>query len=143
MCGVTAAALLVSSHHTATYKASLGITQLLMRVVRRRNVKALMMDEISTGLDSSTTFQIVKILRNFCHLRDATILLALLQPAPEVRCCGLRCCTVVCCNHNTIWNGLSAHEDTMPHLLCRCTTSSMTSYCCLRAASSSTGRARM
>ena len=50
-----------------------------------RNVKALMMDEISTGLDSSTTFQIVKILRNFCHLRDATILLALLQPAPEVR----------------------------------------------------------
>jgi ABC-type multidrug transport system ATPase subunit len=48
-----------------------------------------MMDEISTGLDSSTTFQIVKILRNFCHLRDATILLALLQPAPEASHCCL------------------------------------------------------
>ncbi|CAL8998997.1 unnamed protein product [Prunus brigantina] len=45
--------------------------------------KALFMDEISTGLDSSTTFQIVKCLRNFVHLMDATILMALLQPAPE------------------------------------------------------------
>ncbi len=41
-------------------------------------------DEISTGLDSSTTHQITQILANFCHIRDATILLALLQPAPEV-----------------------------------------------------------
>lgn len=45
--------------------------------------KALFMDEISTGLDSSTTFQIVKCTRNFVHLMDATILMALLQPAPE------------------------------------------------------------
>ncbi|KAI4385958.1 hypothetical protein MLD38_003942 [Melastoma candidum] len=45
--------------------------------------KTLFMDEISTGLDSSTTFQIVKCLRNFVHLMDATILMALLQPAPE------------------------------------------------------------
>ena len=42
-------------------------------------------DEISTGLDSSTTFQIVQTIGNFCHLRDATVLMALLQPAPEVR----------------------------------------------------------
>lgn len=45
--------------------------------------KTLFMDEISTGLDSSTTFQIVKCLRNFVCLMDATILMALLQPAPE------------------------------------------------------------
>ncbi|XP_010414331.1 PREDICTED: ABC transporter G family member 31 [Camelina sativa] len=45
--------------------------------------KTLFMDEISTGLDSSTTFQIVKCIRNFVHLMDATVLMALLQPAPE------------------------------------------------------------
>lgn len=45
--------------------------------------KTLFMDEISTGLDSSTTFQIVKCLRNFVHEMEATILMALLQPAPE------------------------------------------------------------
>ena len=28
------------------------------------------MDEISTGLDSSTTFQIVQSLANFTHLRE-------------------------------------------------------------------------
>ncbi|KAK7280852.1 hypothetical protein RIF29_08384 [Crotalaria pallida] len=45
--------------------------------------KALFMDEISTGLDSSTTFQIVKCIRNFVHQMEATVLIALLQPAPE------------------------------------------------------------
>lgn len=45
--------------------------------------KTLFMDEISTGLDSSTTFQIVKCLQQFTHLMDATILMSLLQPAPE------------------------------------------------------------
>lgn len=45
--------------------------------------KALFMDEISTGLDSSTTFQIVKCLQQIVHLTDATILMSLLQPAPE------------------------------------------------------------
>lgn len=45
--------------------------------------KTLFMDEISTGLDSSTTYQIVKCIRNFVHQMDATVLMALLQPAPE------------------------------------------------------------
>lgn len=45
--------------------------------------KALFMDEISTGLDSSTTYQITKCLGNFVHLMDGTVLIALLQPAPE------------------------------------------------------------
>ncbi|KAK7387230.1 hypothetical protein VNO78_27860 [Psophocarpus tetragonolobus] len=45
--------------------------------------KALFMDEISTGLDSSTTFQIVKCIRNFVHQMEATVMIALLQPAPE------------------------------------------------------------
>ena len=41
-------------------------------------------DEISTGLDSSTTFQIVRNFRDFAHLVGGTVLIALLQPAPEV-----------------------------------------------------------
>lgn len=45
--------------------------------------KVLLMDEISTGLDSSTTFQIVTYLRELVHITDATALVALLQPAPE------------------------------------------------------------
>ncbi|KAJ9565282.1 hypothetical protein OSB04_001248 [Centaurea solstitialis] len=45
--------------------------------------KTLFMDEISTGLDSSTTYQIVKCIKNFVHQMDATVLMALLQPAPE------------------------------------------------------------
>lgn len=45
--------------------------------------KTLFMDEISTGLDSSTTFQIVKSTREFVHLLQGTVLMALLQPAPE------------------------------------------------------------
>ncbi|XP_077218189.1 pleiotropic drug resistance protein 3-like isoform X2 [Tasmannia lanceolata] len=45
--------------------------------------KALFMDEISTGLDSSTTFQIVTCLQQLVHITDATALISLLQPAPE------------------------------------------------------------
>ncbi|XP_071724267.1 LOW QUALITY PROTEIN: ABC transporter G family member 31-like [Rutidosis leptorrhynchoides] len=46
-------------------------------------IKTLFMDEISTGLDSSTTYQIVKCVQNFVHLMEGTVLMALLQPAPE------------------------------------------------------------
>ncbi|XP_050938061.1 ABC transporter G family member 36-like isoform X2 [Cucumis melo] len=45
--------------------------------------KTLFMDEISTGLDSSTTYQIVKCLQQIVHLTDATVVMSLLQPAPE------------------------------------------------------------
>ncbi|KAC9560170.1 hypothetical protein E3N88_45634 [Mikania micrantha] len=45
--------------------------------------KTLFMDEISTGLDSSTTFQIVKCLQQIVHLTESTIMMSLLQPAPE------------------------------------------------------------
>ena len=45
--------------------------------------KVLLMDEISTGLDSSTTFQIVKSLRQFLHILEGTAIISLLQPAPE------------------------------------------------------------
>ena len=38
---------------------------------------------VQTGLDSSTTFQIVKCTPNFVHFREGTVLMALLQPAPE------------------------------------------------------------
>ncbi|XVF38962.1 hypothetical protein REPUB_Repub20aG0148200 [Reevesia pubescens] len=45
--------------------------------------KALFMDEISNGLDSSTTFQIVSCFQHLVHITDATALISLLQPAPE------------------------------------------------------------
>ncbi|KAK4279545.1 hypothetical protein QN277_011312 [Acacia crassicarpa] len=45
--------------------------------------KVFFMDEISTGLDSSTTFQIVSFLRQMVHIRDVTMIISLLQPAPE------------------------------------------------------------
>ncbi|CAL5426355.1 unnamed protein product [Camellia sinensis] len=45
--------------------------------------KAFFMDEISTGLDSSTTFQIVKFMRQMVHTMDVTMVISLLQPAPE------------------------------------------------------------
>ncbi|RXH88664.1 hypothetical protein DVH24_000263 [Malus domestica] len=45
--------------------------------------KTLFMDEISMGLDSSTTYQIVKCLQQIVHITEATILMSLLQPGPE------------------------------------------------------------
>ncbi|KOM30182.1 hypothetical protein LR48_Vigan967s005400 [Vigna angularis] len=45
--------------------------------------KALFMDEISTGLDSSTTFQIVNSLKQSVHILKGTTVISLLQPAPE------------------------------------------------------------
>lgn len=45
--------------------------------------QALFMDEISTGLDSSTTYQIVNSLRQSIHILNGTAVISLLQPAPE------------------------------------------------------------
>ncbi|XP_004515482.1 pleiotropic drug resistance protein 2-like [Cicer arietinum] len=45
--------------------------------------KVLFMDGISTGLDSSTTFQIVRFMRQMVHIMDVTMIISLLQPAPE------------------------------------------------------------
>ncbi|VAH68952.1 unnamed protein product [Triticum turgidum subsp. durum] len=45
--------------------------------------RALFMDEISTGLDSSTTFQIVNSIRQTIHTLGGTAVISLLQPAPE------------------------------------------------------------
>ncbi|XP_058004743.1 pleiotropic drug resistance protein 1-like isoform X2 [Hevea brasiliensis] len=45
--------------------------------------RVLFMDEISTGLDSSTTFQIVNSLRQSIHILHGTAVISLLQPAPE------------------------------------------------------------
>ncbi len=36
-----------------------------------------------SGLDSATTFLIIKCLSNFCHFLEGTLLVALLQPPPE------------------------------------------------------------
>ncbi|EPS65455.1 hypothetical protein M569_09322, partial [Genlisea aurea] len=45
--------------------------------------RALFMDEISTGLDSSTTYQIVNSIKQTIHILQATAVISLLQPAPE------------------------------------------------------------
>ncbi|CAN1134898.1 ABC transporter G family member 39, partial [Linum perenne] len=45
--------------------------------------KVLLMDEISTGLDSSTTYQICKFMRQMVHIMEVTMIISLLQPAPE------------------------------------------------------------
>ncbi|XP_071717159.1 pleiotropic drug resistance protein 1-like [Rutidosis leptorrhynchoides] len=43
----------------------------------------LLMDEISTGLDSSTTYQIVNSLKHYVHILEGTTMISLLQPTPE------------------------------------------------------------
>lgn len=45
--------------------------------------RALFMDEISTGLDSSTAFQMINSLRQSIHILNGTAVISLLQPAPE------------------------------------------------------------
>lgn len=45
--------------------------------------RVLLMDGISTGLDASTTFQIITCLQHLAHLTESTILASLLQPSPE------------------------------------------------------------
>ncbi|KAL1819090.1 hypothetical protein ACET3Z_013959 [Daucus carota] len=45
--------------------------------------KVFFMDDISTGLDSSTTYQIVKYMRQMVHIMDVSMIISLLQPAPE------------------------------------------------------------
>lgn len=44
---------------------------------------AFFMDNISTGLDSSTTFQIINSIKQSIHILNKTTLISLLQPAPE------------------------------------------------------------
>jgi hypothetical protein len=46
--------------------------------------KAFFMDEISNGLDSSTTFQIIKCFQQLAKINECTMLISLLQPTPEV-----------------------------------------------------------
>jgi len=45
--------------------------------------KALFMDEISTGLDSSTTFQVLSCLQQLAQVSQYTVLVSLLQQARE------------------------------------------------------------
>ncbi|KAA3457774.1 ABC transporter G family member 38 [Gossypium australe] len=46
-------------------------------------VGALFMDNISTGLDSSTTYQIVNCIKQSIHIFNKTAIISLLQPPPE------------------------------------------------------------
>jgi ABC-type multidrug transport system ATPase subunit len=42
------------------------------------------MDAISNGLDSATTYDIIRATREVCTAIDVTLCLSLLQPPPEV-----------------------------------------------------------
>lgn len=44
----------------------------------------MLMDEISTGLDSATLFSVIRTLRTICRAMRATVVVTLLQPPPEV-----------------------------------------------------------
>ena len=46
--------------------------------------RIMLMDEISTGLDSATTYSVVKFLCNTTHVMGLTTMIGLLQPPPEV-----------------------------------------------------------
>ncbi|KAL6524145.1 ABC transporter G member 32 [Orobanche minor] len=59
-------------------KKRLTTAELLMGASR-----VFFLDEISTGLDSSTTHQIIKYLQHTTHALDCTTLISLLQPDPE------------------------------------------------------------
>lgn len=48
--------------------------------------RVLLMDEISTGLDSATTYTVTDYLRTTTHYLHLTTLVSLLQPPPEVLC---------------------------------------------------------
>lgn len=45
--------------------------------------RVLFMDEISNGLDSSTTHQIIMYMRHSTHALEGTTVISLLQPSPE------------------------------------------------------------
>jgi ABC-type multidrug transport system ATPase subunit len=68
---------------------------------------ALFMDEISTGLDSSTTYQIVKCLRQLCHVMESTVFMSLLQPAPET--CELFDDVVLLSEGQVVYHGPREH----------------------------------
>jgi ABC-type multidrug transport system ATPase subunit len=46
--------------------------------------RVLLLDEISTGLDSATTYTVTDFLRTTTHYLHLTTLVSLLQPPPEV-----------------------------------------------------------
>ena len=51
------------------------------------NARALFLDEITTGLDSATSFDILRTLRDWTRITNGSVVTALLQPTPE--CCSL------------------------------------------------------
>ncbi|XP_077242370.1 pleiotropic drug resistance protein 1-like [Tasmannia lanceolata] len=64
---------------------------------------ALFMDEISTGLDSSTTYQIIKSFKQIAHIFESTMVISLLQPAPETF--GLFDDVILICEGQLVYHG--------------------------------------
>jgi hypothetical protein len=112
--------------------------------------KVLFMDEISTGLDSASTFTIVQSLANLVHATDSTIVVALLQPEPQVPLSKLSISLHTASSHTLALISLTVDSllladptHTACYALsvcrhsqcaCRCTTFLMTSSCSRTAA---------
>jgi ABC-type multidrug transport system ATPase subunit len=56
----------------------------LAEKVASDSCKVMLMDEVSTGLDSSTTFDIMNVVKMAATHMNITMVVALLQPPPEV-----------------------------------------------------------
>lgn len=61
--------------------------------------RVLLMDEISTGLDSATTYTVTDYLRTTTHYLHLTTLVSLLQPPPEVLLASSSAAPLHCCAH--------------------------------------------
>ncbi|XP_068652846.1 ABC transporter G family member 39-like [Aristolochia californica] len=68
---------------------------------------ALFMDEISTGLDSSTTYQIVKCLKQIANVFQNSMVISLLQPAPETF--ALFDDVILICEGQIVYHGPQSH----------------------------------
>ncbi|XP_072994199.1 pleiotropic drug resistance protein 3-like isoform X2 [Typha latifolia] len=72
--------------------------------------RALFMDEISTGLDSATTFQIISCLQQLAHVAEYTVVVSLLQPAPETY--NLFDDIILMAEGKVVYNGPCSHVPT-------------------------------
>lgn len=82
--------------------------------------KTLFMDEISTGLDSSTTYLIVRCIRNYVHLLEVRC--RIVVPASVLARC--RCCVAALFAGSVVWCGQAEscgkHHRASQHMCSAC-----------------------
>jgi ABC-type multidrug transport system ATPase subunit len=65
------------------------------------------MDDVSTGLDSSTTYEIMTFLRQMAHIMGLTIVISLLQPSIETL--ALFDDIILLCEGQIVYHGPRSH----------------------------------